>query len=172
MQSEVPQLKKLDKDDPEWERTRWESWWYYRFVTYADVTSQRCGFLIDGDCVQPQPSSDKIRYDCGCVEKAEQNIIWGFVLSAKREQSPPSKPLERSLPVKGTTNRRRKVVMQPQTNPPERGRSMDRSSIPPHGEGHSGPEEQNLDQKAVIIHQPPRRIDVAVTFPSIVQLLC
>jgi hypothetical protein len=71
--------------------------------------------LIDGQYIEPQSGRDKISYECGCLNKSTQCIVWGFVLSEDHEaQSPP--PLINSPPplVQRIAAPRVKVVMQRQ----------------------------------------------------------
>lgn len=43
--------------------------------------------------------------------KAEQHIVWAFVISETPEQSPPTLPLDRPAPVERVTNPRLKITM-------------------------------------------------------------
>jgi hypothetical protein len=63
--------------------------------------------------MESQSGNEKITYECGCVEKESQDIIWGFVLSERREQSPTPKLRESPPPFKPrSVGPRVKVVMQ------------------------------------------------------------
>ena len=102
---------RLENDDPEWAKADWRSCWYNFSCINPYEYSNRCGVLIDGEFVESQTGLDKITFECGCLEKEIQDIVWGFVVSEHREA--PSTPSESSLvPVQRVVPPRVKVVMQ------------------------------------------------------------
>jgi hypothetical protein len=85
--------------------------------TFPDFSSKRCGFLVDGQSLESQSRGEKIEFDCDCLDKADQDIVWGFVLSEARNGSQFREPVANSPLVQQRTNPRVKVVMHRQTNP-------------------------------------------------------
>jgi hypothetical protein len=75
--------------------------------------------LIDGDYIEPQTGQDKITFECGCLEKESQDIVWGFVVSEHRETlpTPMPTPAESLPPVQRIVGPRVKVAMQRQSVP-------------------------------------------------------
>lgn len=60
----------------------------------------------------PQPSGYKVAFECDCLEKTKQDIVWEFVLSERGGLSPPPTPIIYSPPVQTVAKPRVKVVMQ------------------------------------------------------------
>jgi len=79
--------------------------------------------LIDG--IEPKSlGGDKIKYECACLDKEAQDIVWGFVLSEDRETPPTPAPVDYPPPpVQRIPAARVKVVMQRQAD------SLDAPSI-------------------------------------------
>jgi hypothetical protein len=83
----------------------------------SDDSSNRCGVLIDGQYIEPQSGRDKITYECGCLDKSTQCIVWGFVLSEDHKTPPTPAPIDSPpLPVQNIPAARVKVIMQRQTH--------------------------------------------------------
>ena len=81
----------------------------------SDDSSNRCGVLIDGQYIEPQSGRDKITYECGCLDKSTQCIVWGFVLSEDHKTPPTPAPRDSPPPqVQRNAVPRLKVVMQRQ----------------------------------------------------------
>jgi len=67
--------------------------------------------LIDG--IESKSGGDKVTYECACLDKETQDIIWGFVLSEDNETPPTPKPRDSPPPpVRQVVAPRVKVVMQ------------------------------------------------------------
>jgi hypothetical protein len=58
-----------------------------------NMFSKRCGILIDGIYTEPQTGQDKITFECSCLNKGNQDIVWGFVLLEHRTTPPTPKPI-------------------------------------------------------------------------------
>jgi hypothetical protein len=100
---ESPHLISLENDDSEWTKADWRS------------CCNRCGVLIDGQYIEPQSGRDKINYECGCLDKSTQCIVWGFILSEDHETPPTPAPRDSPPPqVQRNAVPRLKVVMQRQ----------------------------------------------------------
>lgn len=82
------------------------------------MSSKQCGVLTDGQYIEPQSGHDKITYECDCLVKGTQEIVWGFVLSDDREHPATPKLKESPPPVERLVTPRVKVVMQPRTAQP------------------------------------------------------
>jgi len=76
-----------------------------------NMFSKRCGILIDGIYTEPQTGQDKITFECSCLNKGNQDIVWGFVLLEHRTTPPTPKPKESPPPVQRPVTRRVKVAM-------------------------------------------------------------
>jgi len=84
-------------------------------LTSSYDSSNRCGVLIDGQYIEPLLGRDKITYECGCLDKSTQCIVWGFVLSDDHESQSPPAPIDSPPPrVQRNAAPRLKVVMQRQ----------------------------------------------------------
>ena len=111
-------MRSLDNDDREWEKTDWRRCWYKISSAHIYDSSKRCGVLIDGEYTESRSGLEKITYECDCVDKQIQDIVWGFVLSERNEPEQPT-PLAREPPplIPRAVAPRVKVVMQHQTGP-------------------------------------------------------
>lgn len=96
----------------------------------SNISSSQCGVLIDGEYLKSQSTNNKIQYDCDCLDKLMQAIVWRFVMSGSCTQSPSlSKRVTIQPPPELTP--RRKVVMRRPT-PPGYILSEDNKIIAPH----------------------------------------
>jgi hypothetical protein len=72
--------------------------------------------LIDGHSIEPRSGHDKITYECACLGKETEDIVWGFVLCPEDRETPPTpKPRDSPPPpIQRIAPPRVKVVMQRQ----------------------------------------------------------
>jgi len=110
-------MVRLANDDQQWKKADWRSCWYQILKTIFNDSSKRCWVLIDEQSSNESLSGhDKITYECACLGKETEDIVWGFVLSAEDRDTPPTpKPRDSPLPpIQRIVAPRVKVVMQRQ----------------------------------------------------------
>jgi hypothetical protein len=110
-------MVRLANNDQQWKKADWRSCWYQILKTISNDSSKRCWVLIDEQSSNESLSGhDKITYECVCLGKETEDIVWGFVLSAEDRETPPT-PKQRDSPpspIQRIAAPRVKVVMQRQ----------------------------------------------------------
>ena len=110
-------MVRLANNDQQWKKADWRSCWYQILKTISNDSSKRCWVLIDEQSSNESLSGhDKISYECACLGKETEDIVWGFVLSAEDRETPPTPKPRDSLPppTQRIAAPRVKVIMQRQ----------------------------------------------------------